>query len=474
MKISISNLLIILLLFPFIVSAQPEWEWIEILEEFPYSSCEEVIAIGNDVAAFGWGSNEDGWHLLCAYYEEDGTLSNFAAIRGGASVEMQVVRANDGGFVIKDGNRLRKLSFDFEEIWFRDYSENPNTKFLDITACEGGYALSGIRYLDNDQQGNGWFLKIDEDGEINEENIFLDYLEEGDNRAKTDLFSIAVHPEDGFIVGYKDYYIDDLRRLVYYSYLLHLDEDGDSLELITEIIGSKIYPTNYSILLPYGGGVRRVSYDGESFEEAEYFRNQDIGHISGKMTLSQGGGGIICGMTIDLDDYDDLIFPDIYIVRFDDQLEERWRLYYSGRYRNCRGNSVTQADDCSYYVGGHTARDIGGGEVLIGFTILKTEVDPAFVDNIDNPGYPRSLVVDPAYPNPFNSRTNFNFRTNLSSTVITEIIDLQGRVLYNYSEYFRKGNHQLTINSDGLNSGTFIVQLSNGRMVQTHKITVLK
>jgi len=473
MKKTIIIYITIILLLPLVVNAQPEWEWIQILEEFPYSSCEEVIAIGNDVAAFGWGTNDDGRHLLCAYYEEDGTLANFAAIRTGASVEMQVVRANDGGFVIKDGNRLRKISFDFEEIWFRDLHEDQHSIFLDITACEGGYALAGQIKLDNGQVHNGWFLKIDEDGEIIEENIFFDYLEEGDNYAKTELNSIAVHPDGGFIVGYEDYYIDDLRRVVYYSYLLHLGDEGDSLNLISEVYFSKIYPTNYNILLLFGGGVRRISYDGDSFEEAEYY-NDGLYYIPEGIALSQGGGGIICGMTTDLDDDDELIFPHIFIVRFDDQLEESWRLYYTGRYRDCRGNSVTQADDGSYYVGGHIARGIAGGEIEVGLTVLKTEVDPAFVDNIDNPRYPRSLIVDPAYPNPFNGQTILNFQTNQANNIITKIIDLQGRVLHNYSGFFNAGNHQLTINSDGLNSGTFIIQLSNGRMVQTHKITVLK
>nr|MBC8321950.1 lamin tail domain-containing protein [Candidatus Neomarinimicrobiota bacterium] len=92
-----------------------------------------------------------------------------------------------------------------------------------------------------------------------------------------------------------------------------------------------------------------------------------------------------------------------------------------------------------------------------------------------NYGIPRSFVLYPSYPNPFNPITTIKFSVESLHATSLRIFDITGRVVaILINGELNPGTHEIVWNASHQPSGVYIVQLSNGESVQTQRLILLK
>ena len=90
-------------------------------------------------------------------------------------------------------------------------------------------------------------------------------------------------------------------------------------------------------------------------------------------------------------------------------------------------------------------------------------------------GIPQTFVLYPSFPNPFNPITTIKFSVETFHVMSLRIFDITGRVVATLiNGEIPVGNHEITWNASRQPSGVYIVQLSNGKSVQTQKLILLK
>ena len=90
-------------------------------------------------------------------------------------------------------------------------------------------------------------------------------------------------------------------------------------------------------------------------------------------------------------------------------------------------------------------------------------------------GIPQTFVLYPSFPNPFNPITTIKFSVETFHAMSLRIFDITGRVVATLiNGEIPVGNHEITWNASRQPSGVYIVQLSNGKSVQTQKLILLK
>ena len=92
---------------------------------------------------------------------------------------------------------------------------------------------------------------------------------------------------------------------------------------------------------------------------------------------------------------------------------------------------------------------------------------------------PSSLVINKLYPNPTNTSFTLNFSSILNETITITITDILGRIV-NQSTLTSIQNKS-SFTWDGLDqkgqpspTGLYLVSISNGKTVQSRKVTLLK
>ncbi len=96
---------------------------------------------------------------------------------------------------------------------------------------------------------------------------------------------------------------------------------------------------------------------------------------------------------------------------------------------------------------------------------------------IDGPEQPANKVknVISVYPNPVEGEINVNLDLTSNSSVTAKVISLNGEISKTADfGFLAKGEHQLTIASDGLSQGTYLLQITVGKEIKTAKFVVVK
>lgn len=90
-------------------------------------------------------------------------------------------------------------------------------------------------------------------------------------------------------------------------------------------------------------------------------------------------------------------------------------------------------------------------------------------------GLPSRFELLPAFPNPFNPRTDIVFALPRFGHVSLRVLDLLGREVAVLKDGFvEAGTHRMTFDGSGLASGIYFAQLKAGEFVQTRKLMLLK
>ena len=112
--------------------------------------------------------------------------------------------------------------------------------------------------------------------------------------------------------------------------------------------------------------------------------------------------------------------------------------------------------------------------------VTLTSYDPVSVDKQD-PELPQGLVMNPAYPNPFNPTTRISFHVNTVNTDLNlQVFNIQGELIHakdlgNYSAGKFEINWPGQMdNLPQLSSGIYLLSLSDGTRSQFQRITLLR
>jgi len=93
----------------------------------------------------------------------------------------------------------------------------------------------------------------------------------------------------------------------------------------------------------------------------------------------------------------------------------------------------------------------------------------------ENDPQPSDFVLDPAYPNPFNSRTTIAFTLSRRAQVVVEIVNLAGQVIRTLLHGERPpGRHSCVWDANSAPSGLYLVRLTAGHFQVQNKMMLIK
>lgn len=92
-----------------------------------------------------------------------------------------------------------------------------------------------------------------------------------------------------------------------------------------------------------------------------------------------------------------------------------------------------------------------------------------------SPEVPWEISLSQNYPNPFNPETVISFETPMTSHVVLQVFDLNGRVVSILVDgQLQAGSHQIQFSGAGLASGIYFYRLSTGYYVDTKKMILMR
>jgi len=145
----------------------------------------------------------------------------------------------------------------------------------------------------------------------------------------------------------------------------------------------------------------------------------------------------------------------------------------------------TMGDDNGDYSQGYiNAGEIPHFKILRNGELINMEGDiPAWSNNViflagiltEVPVIPAEFNLHPAYPNPFNPATTISFALPVSSNVILEVYDINGRLINKLINCdMDAGYHSVTWNADRHASGIYFVKMVAGSYLKTQKLMLVK
>ena len=88
---------------------------------------------------------------------------------------------------------------------------------------------------------------------------------------------------------------------------------------------------------------------------------------------------------------------------------------------------------------------------------------------------PGDFALSPAYPNPFNPTTTVSFALPVTSKVLLEVYDINGRNIDEIIKYnMDAGYHSVIWNADNNASGVYFVEMVASEYVNTQKLMLVK
>jgi hypothetical protein len=107
--------------------------------------------------------------------------------------------------------------------------------------------------------------------------------------------------------------------------------------------------------------------------------------------------------------------------------------------------------------------------------MLRTTPDSPEGVTISQSSLPQSMVLQPCYPNPFNSATRISFALPVAGDVSLQVFDMTGRSVTTLtSGAHSAGQHTILFDGHDLASGTYFCQLRAGNFQQTQKMILLR
>jgi hypothetical protein len=101
--------------------------------------------------------------------------------------------------------------------------------------------------------------------------------------------------------------------------------------------------------------------------------------------------------------------------------------------------------------------------------MVRMNFDPSLsVNEVSN------TVGMKVFPNPANTNTTISFSLNNEADVLINVTDLSGKVVYSNALGTLNGTQSVNVNTDALNSGVYMVNISVDGSVSTQKLVIRK
>ena len=91
-----------------------------------------------------------------------------------------------------------------------------------------------------------------------------------------------------------------------------------------------------------------------------------------------------------------------------------------------------------------------------------------------NPFNDLNFFVSEAFPNPFNSFTKMNVKLSENGLVKIQLFNILGEKIKDETKFLIKGNNEILINSENLNSGIYLLKIDYQNNFKTIKINLIK
>jgi len=161
----------------------------------------------------------------------------------------------------------------------------------------------------------------------------------------------------------------------------------------------------------------------------------------------------------------------MWLLRTNAEGDSLWSLSFGGR-RTDDCKSLVQTANGSYLLAGFTA---SFGDEVSDFWLVKTGPDPVSVESEPYNAHPSTFILQPAFPNPFNSTTNISFDIPHNSEVSISIYDLSGRsVATLFDNSLNTGTHNLTWDAKDYPAGVYLCRMKAGEFAMTEKLLLVK
>ena len=168
------------------------------------------------------------------------------------------------------------------------------------------------------------------------------------------------------------------------------------------------------------------------------------------------------------------IFPDttqLYLVCTDENGVRLWDRAYNFGHLD-EGTSIVVTNGGDYLMAGYSSL---WGFISYDLCLVMIQGDGTVSIDTDNPRLPDRIVLEPAFPNPFNAQTLIRYFLPEARQVRLEVFDILGRSLGALETGAKAGGwHTLVWDSGGRPSGVYFCRLQAGGSVATIRMTSLK
>jgi len=448
----------------------------------------------------------------------------------GAGTCYELVGSPEGGFCLLGGSSIVCLDANGDSLWARELGGQGQVSYRSLTRLvEGGYALAG-----NSADKFGLFL-IDENGDsvlarsynvsgscnsvvrtadggfllagyaalpagrtsmfilrldANCDSLWSNYIRPpGGERfvcTEAKCYSAIQISSGGFaLAGYSRWIAEPGVSSHGPSFIVTNDPGEFILERSTEGYGSYeavLETTNGDFVLagsvsfydpaddPTGFCLQQIRYDFGPFwsraYEFEYSLESSI--KCEDFQQLQDGGYLIAGTRWRWDGSD----AEFVLMRTSAEGDSLWSsMLVEGMRKECR--SIAQSSDGGFFLAGTLYDE----DDRPSFYLVKTTPDPVSVP--ERPLTPYTLLLEPAFPNPFNSSTTIPFGlsplANGSPTRI-RIFDPLGRRIEEVlpMQTLNAGRHSVVWNAAGVPAGEYLIRLEAGGKSQVTSVQVVK
>jgi len=468
------------------IHAQPDSLWSRTFGGIAGDECFSVIQtsdrgylLGGKTRSFG-DSPPNMWVVKT----DDRGDSLWSRVFGGGSEDKcySVVQADNGGFVLTGSTEsygsgridmwLVKTDADGDSLWSRTYGGTG----LDwcssaIKTADGGYALFGTSDCDTTGAIDMWLVKTNADGDS-----LWSQTYGGENQEYGR--SIIQTSDGGFLLG------GETRSFGAESwdmYVVKTDADGEPLwsrrfggesmdkcDAVIEDVNGEFALAGFTH--SFGAGradfwLIKTDTEGDSLWSRTYGGEES--DISRSAIQSFSNGFIITGFTSSFGSGD----WDMWLLRTDSGGDSLWSMTFGGN-ENEVCYDVIRNIDGGYTLAGYT-KSIGSG--YSDMWLVKTGPDPVSAPSEPFNSHPSCFVLQPAYPNPFNSTTTIKYNLPYQSNMSLKVYNTKGQQITTLFEgHEQPGIHTTTLTANNLPTGLYFLRLKASDQVFTQKVMLIR
>lgn len=312
---------------------------------------------------------------------------------------------------------------------------------------DGTYFVAGYTSnTEGDQFFDFWALKLDHNGNILWSKTYGGSYEDI-------VFSAVALSDGGYAIGGYAY----SENAYHGAWVVRIDASGN---LLWERKYNKSNYCHLQSLLPTpDGGLLLYAYDSEAADiwiiKTDAFGNVVWDKLYGGLGFdwpyalipAYGGGYIAGGGNA----------SGLWIFKIDDEGSILWDSTL-GHYRSL--NTIFNNNDGSYLLGGAGLVKIVDSNVNCSAREAKENVSKET----------RTSITTTAFPNPFNSYVNVTIAAQEAGDLHVQLFSIEGALLKDIQQYVGSGQETVSLKTDGIPAGTYIVKMMLNNQVVTEKL----